>query len=532
MRANRAGAGAAVALALALALAAALFAVAPGPAGAATARPAPAPARTVVTFAWGGGSATQTQALPIFRRYGMHATFFIPSGLVCQRSSAVCARTSPYLTRPDLRKIAADGNEIGGLTVLHQQLNTVPAAEAKREVCDDRSNLLRWGLRPTDFAYPFGVESPAIEKIVRQCGYRGGLGAGQLRGAGKCLNCAWAETIPPRDPLEVRAPIEINSVGTRWSVRTYQSLVRGAQAHGGGWVIFTIHDVCARTCTLGVTAGELAAVLRWLHRQRGNGVSVETMHQVIGGSLGQAVAGPAPAPLPAAGVRNAALAAKAGTGYPVCFQGSVYGRNATTFRYQPHGGPHGMAAETIRVTNWASGDAKLQPLMDLGSCAPPVGAGRSYAVTAQYRATLPTQFDLYYRTSAGAWQYWTTSPAFPASSAWAKASWTTPAVPAGATALSFGLAAESNGTVATTGYSLTPVRDYRPLILLGVVAAVLIGAGLITRGHVRYKRYLAAQAAAAAPAAAGGAGPDPAQAQPERATESAESTAPGGQPGT
>lgn len=42
------------------------------------------PARTVVTFTWGGGLRDQMGALPVFRRYRMPATFYVPSGLVCQ----------------------------------------------------------------------------------------------------------------------------------------------------------------------------------------------------------------------------------------------------------------------------------------------------------------------------------------------------------------------------------------------------------------------------------------------------------------
>jgi len=541
MGAHRAGLRA---VALAISLAAVATTVTPGAAAGAavtSGRRSPGPARTVVTLAWGGGSATQTRALPIFRRYGMHATFFVPSGLVCRLSSAQCARTSPYLTMPDLREIAADGNEIGGLTVLHQSLSGMPAAEARREVCDDRSNLMRWKFRPTDFAYPLGVSSPAIEGIVRRCGYNAGLGAGELRGAGKCRKCQWAETIPPGRPLVVRAPIEVNSLGTTWSLGTYQSLVRGAQAHGGGWVIFTIHYICARACPLGITAAELQELLGWLHSQQRNGVAVKTMRQVIGGPVDKAVAGPAPPAPPAAGVRNATLASRAGTGYPACFQGSDYGRNSTRFRYDPRGGPRGAAAETVQITNWGSGDAKLQPVMDLGSCAPPVTAGRSYTVTAHYRATLPTQFDLYYRTSVGDWRYWTSSPAFPAASSWTRASWTTQAVPAGATAISFGLAAGSNGTVITTGYGLTPVRSYRTLVLLGVAVAVLAGAALITRGHLRYKRYVAAQATArqaqAGPERAAGTEGRPTGTEDRPATAgrqpgvAGESPAPSGQPG-
>jgi peptidoglycan/xylan/chitin deacetylase (PgdA/CDA1 family) len=507
-------------LALVVSLTAAAFAAAPGTAGAAVQRvtaPAAAaaagqltagahrggagqgtPARTVVTFAWGGGYADQTEALPIFRSEGMHATYFIPSGLVCGQSHAACARSSPYLTVPDLRAITADGNEIGGLTVLHEQLTTLPPAEAQREICNDRSNLFRWGFRPTDFAYPLAIENPAVEAMIRKCGYNAGLGAGELRGGGRCLSCAWAETIPPANPLKVRAPIEVNSVGTRWSLRTYQSVVRGAQVHGGGWVIFTIHQVCAQTCAYGITPGELRSVLGWLHRQAGQGVAVQTMRQVIGGPVRKPVAGPAPRHIPAPGVVNAALSRKAGNGYPACFQPSDYGHNTAAFSYAPDGGPNGTAAETLQVTNWATGDAKLLPSLDLGACAPSVTAGRAYTVAARYKATLPTQFDLYYRTAVGSWQYWTTSPAFPASAFWAKASWTTPAVPAGATALSAGLAAESDGMISTSGYSVTPVTSYRPEVMLGLLVFALVSIGLITRGYVRYNRYMRAQAAAAA----------------------------------
>src|SRR3984957_13488423 len=68
------------------------------------------PARTVVTFTWGGGLGDQMGALPVFRRYRMHATFYVPSGLVCQSGDG--PGCPPYLTLGEVRQIAADGNEI------------------------------------------------------------------------------------------------------------------------------------------------------------------------------------------------------------------------------------------------------------------------------------------------------------------------------------------------------------------------------------------------------------------------------------
>jgi peptidoglycan/xylan/chitin deacetylase (PgdA/CDA1 family) len=276
------------------------------PAGAALAAPAQArlPAatqasaaspKTVVTFTWGGGLAGQMQSLPMFRRYGMHATYFVASGLVCTHGQAECQKSSPYLTLADIRKIAANGNEIGGLSVTHQKLTTMPVAKAKREICDDRSTLFRWGFRPTDFAYPFALINPTIEALTRACGYNAGLGTGTIRGAGRCADCPWAETIPPANPYNVRTPVEVNTVGTTWIPRTYQSIVANAQKHGGGWIIFTLHDICRTNCDLGTTPAILGAVLKWLHGQVAHNVVVETMSQVIGGPVRPPVAGPSKA---------------------------------------------------------------------------------------------------------------------------------------------------------------------------------------------------------------------------------------------
>jgi peptidoglycan/xylan/chitin deacetylase (PgdA/CDA1 family) len=462
----------------------------------ALARPARAH-KTVVTFTWGGGLADQMPSLPMFATYGMHATYFVPSGLVCVLAQQQCQRSSAYLTLGDIRKIAAAGNEIGGLSVLHQQLTTLPVAEAKREVCDDRANLFRWGFHPTDFAYPFAAVTPAVETLTRACGYNAGLGTGTLRGAGLCLTCAWAESIPPQNPLDVRTPIEVNSVNTTWTAGTYEHDVQEAQLHGGGWVIFTIHDICQQNCPLGTTPAILSKVLSWLAGQQKLGTtSVETMAAVIGGPVRPAVPGPAPRRLHGIGVANARLAASSGS-LPACFQAANYGHTVASFTYRPGGGPGGAAAETVRTTRQGSGIAKLLPRMDLGLCAPSVVAGHAYRAGIWYQASSQPQMEIYRRTSLGSWVYWTTSPALPASGSWRHALWQTPAVPAGTTAISFGLAAKSAGTITTTDYSLTAARNYRTLIWIGVLALALAAAGLIGRGHYRYVRYARAEAAEA-----------------------------------
>jgi hypothetical protein len=61
-----------------------------------------------------------------------------------------------------------------------------------------------------------------------------------------------------------------------------------------------------------------------------------------------------------------------------------------------------------------------------------------------------------YRIAAGSWVSWTTSPAAPASSTWAQLTFRTAVVPAGATALSFGLTVASNATVTLDDWSIAP----------------------------------------------------------------------------
>jgi DNA-binding NarL/FixJ family response regulator/peptidoglycan/xylan/chitin deacetylase (PgdA/CDA1 family) len=450
-----------------------------------------------VTFAWGGGLNDQMPSLQMFREYAMHATYFVPSGLICMLGEAECQKSSPYLTIADIRKIAAYGDEIGGLSVTHQQLTTMPVAEAKREICDDRSNLFRLGIRVTDFAYPYALVSTAVEALTRACGYNAGLGAGTLKGAGLCDSCALAETIPPGDPYNVRTPIEVNSVHTIWTPGTFESIVTDAQRHGGGWIIFTLHDMCKANCNLGTTSAILSAVLKWLHGQRSHNVVVETMRQVIGGPVLAAVAGPAPLALPAPGVANADLAHATG-GLPACFQLAAYGGTVASFSHRPGSGPHGSAAETVRVTRAGAGNAKLVQAMDLGLCAPPVSSGRAYTAGVWYESSRPTQLDIYRRTSLGDWSYWTTSSVFPAATSWRQASWTTPAVPPDTTALSFGLTTNGADTVTTADYSLKPAKSYKMQIILGVVLFAIVVASLIARGQYRYLKTEASEAEAEA----------------------------------
>jgi hypothetical protein len=114
-----------------------------------------------------------------------------------------------------------------------------------------------------------------------------------------------------------------------------------------------------------------------------------------------------------------------------------------------------------------------------------VTAGRTYTLGAWYKSSGPVVFNAYYRTGVGNWLFWATSPPMPAARDWTRGSWTPPAVPSGATALSFGVALRADGTLATTRYSLAPVRytSTRLIVFTIVVAAVVVA--VISRRRLR-----------------------------------------------
>src|ERR1022692_4155487 len=393
---------------------------------------------TVISLTFDDSNEDQyTNALPLLQQYGFNATFYVITGYVGVNSG--------NMTLPQLQTINGDGDEIAGHTVLHENLTQVNTAEATREICDSRNTLLNWGFPVTDFAYPYGASTPAIENIVQQCGYDSARSDSTNTSPYGCLtNCANADTIPPADPYAIGAP---DSVQDTWSLADIESLVTEAEA-AGGWQPIIFHHVCENACDpYSVTPENFGAFLAWLQTQP---VSVETVNQVMGGPVNPPVSAPSvpPAPPGTNGVSNPSLETPDpyNAGVPQCWTTAGSGTNTATFA-ETSNAHTGSTAETITMSNYASGDAKLLIKQDLGQCAPSVVPGDQYLASAWYQSTTPTRFVIYYQDANGGWHYWTQSPTFPASSNWTQATWPTPAIPAGALAASFGLNIAANGTL-------------------------------------------------------------------------------------
>jgi peptidoglycan/xylan/chitin deacetylase (PgdA/CDA1 family) len=409
---------------------------------------------TTVSLTFDDSDADQMAAEQTMVAAGLHGTFYTVSGWL---------NAPDYLTLANLQQIAADGNEIAGHTVMHQDLPTLTEAEQQREICDDRYNLVQLGFQPTDFAYPF-ADSDTTETLAKACGYNSARGLGDVISPnGDGDPGVYAETTPPPDPYYLRAPDEVDDT---WTLAQMEAEVTNAETHSGGWVILTFHHICtdfgASDCEADQSTSPTIydGFITWLAAQQKAGkVSVKTVQQVIGGTYTPPVYDPPPAAA-APGV-NALTdpwlnSTNAGTGFPTCMQPGGWGTNTVAWATStnvPPGAPAGSLSENLTVTNYSSGDAKLLPTMDLGACTPTVVPGDTYNLSVQYESTGTTQFALYYRTTNGAWYYWTSSPWFATASTWTTATFTTPAVPAGANGVSFGLALITNGSLTTNDYS-------------------------------------------------------------------------------
>jgi peptidoglycan/xylan/chitin deacetylase (PgdA/CDA1 family)/archaellum component FlaF (FlaF/FlaG flagellin family) len=391
-----------------------LFAVA-GPASATT-------PQTIVSLTFDDGSASQYWARSELASHGMHATFYI--------NSARVGSSSYYMDWSQIHDLYADGNEIGGHTADHVNLPQIDPAEAQRQICHDRVNLLNQGFQPTDFAYPYGSYNSSVEQMAQGCGYN----------SARTTTETVAESIPPADPYALR-------VAHGSDLASLQASITNAEQHGGGWVQLVFHQICNGCDTDWISRSDFTALLDWLQPRSANGTVVETMHDVIGGPVQPGTEGPgAPAaPNGWSVLRNASLEYDTNTdAAPDCWQFDAFGSHSATWS-RTSDAHTGSWAERVDVSNYTSGDEKLLTAQDLGFCTPSVTPGHRYSVTAWYKSDASPYFTAFTRDAIGAFSFWTGSTSFAPSSTWQKATWVTPVIPAGVTGISFGLTLASNG---------------------------------------------------------------------------------------
>jgi peptidoglycan/xylan/chitin deacetylase (PgdA/CDA1 family) len=217
---------------------------------------------TIVSLTFDDGDADNFAVAPLLKQYGLHATFYIPSGLV---------GSAAYMTWPQLQSLQSDGHEIGGHSMDHVNIGELDPVALRHEVCDDRQNLLDHGFKPVSFAYPFGGYGDATKQMVRECGYSDArtIGAGP-------------DQTPPTDPYALRAfPYVVGDT----DASKLQRYVVGTRKEGGGWVILIFHHVCDGCDYFSVKPDVLNQFVQWLAEQQSlSRLKVKTVGEVVLGS--------------------------------------------------------------------------------------------------------------------------------------------------------------------------------------------------------------------------------------------------------
>ena len=233
----------------------------------------------VVTIGFDDGTVDQFGALQALNDHHMHATFFINSGFIGDPD---------HLSVEQLGALAAAGNEIGGHTVDHANIQPLSTAEATAEVCDDRATLMGWGVTwgftVTSFAYPFGSYDANSEGVVTSCGYdsaRTVSGVSIHVGKDKI-----GETLPPLDAYATRTPPNPKKATKLSTMKQYVLNAEAAATGESLWIQFVFHRYCEAHCgAYTVQPAKFAALLDFLEAETVDGrVSVLTTAEAIASS--------------------------------------------------------------------------------------------------------------------------------------------------------------------------------------------------------------------------------------------------------
>jgi peptidoglycan/xylan/chitin deacetylase (PgdA/CDA1 family) len=430
---------------------------------------------TVISLTFDDTFADNFQVGALAEARGMRATFFVNSGRIGQTGS---------LSLNQLLALQQAGHEIGGHTITHARLADVPTDDARRQVCDDRSSLLEGGFRVTSFAYPFSSQNASVRQIAADCGYNSARLVGGLVMPTSCNGCPYANPMPPVDPFGVRTNDSVDATTTLDLKKLY---VTQAEQHGGGWVPMVFHHVCDGCDSLAISPATLATFLDWLAARSAQGTVVATVDQVMGGAVKPAVAGPLPPPQPSATnmLQNASLETDSnGDQVPDCWQRGGSGTNTGTYTLSSTA-YDGTRAQRIDVTSFTSGARRLVSLQDAGTCAPAITPGHRYTVSASYIANSQPLFSIYYRNTSGSWVWFAQSPRLPTSSSYVIGSYTTPALPADATAISVGLSLVGVGSLTMDAYTLVDAAGSTAETTPPAVSLTMPSAGATVNGIVQ-----------------------------------------------
>lgn len=116
-----------------------------------------------LTTSWDDGHPLDLRVADLLTRHGFAGTFYVP------RTNS---EGLPVMSTSELRTLAASF-EIGGHTIDHVRLVSLPASERDRQICDGKRRVEdELGRAITGFCYPGGAHDHVVRRAVRAAGFR------------------------------------------------------------------------------------------------------------------------------------------------------------------------------------------------------------------------------------------------------------------------------------------------------------------------------------------------------------------------
>ncbi|MET7599241.1 MULTISPECIES: polysaccharide deacetylase family protein [unclassified Streptomyces] len=135
----------------------------------------PVPPRSaVLTFDDGYADFASTVA-PLLAARGLGSTLYVTTGALStagRPSGGGPFPSAATLSWAQVRELDTAGVEIGGHTLTHPQLDTLPPTSVREEVAGCKQRIEdELGHRVDSFAYPHGYSSPRVRALVREAGW-------------------------------------------------------------------------------------------------------------------------------------------------------------------------------------------------------------------------------------------------------------------------------------------------------------------------------------------------------------------------
>jgi peptidoglycan/xylan/chitin deacetylase (PgdA/CDA1 family) len=133
-----------------------------------------------------------THAVPILKKYGLNASFFVTTGCLTYQNSSFCnnAGGDSAMTWDDVKLLSELGYDIQSHGVSHKDLTTLSANDLEYEVAQSKQSLLEHGINSTIFGPPYaaGWGNSTIVDTISKYYDLARVGFGLL----VHLNCDWA----------------------------------------------------------------------------------------------------------------------------------------------------------------------------------------------------------------------------------------------------------------------------------------------------------------------------------------------------